>query len=302
MGRGTRQSVSELAKRGRPARAPRGGRPPGVPCLPVRTHGQAAAGARADPRDLRRRGRDAVHGRVLVRDPRAAARGEDDTPPGCVPAARPSRRSKPATRYAQRLRRLTLEARSGCRPARSEPVPGLRRRPPSLTLPHPPHRRRAVVVLGRRLGAIRPPARPRLVLPRRDAGRRLHRGLPRRDGDSGGRGRGALARAAWCRPRERGSADCTISAARKFGITGAIHTQPDYTVPQAWAEAFAAAGFGGIRYRVSHDPAQREARRRLVRRRRRAVAARSQKPNAIPASVIEAARQRFRLIVAPTPG
>jgi len=53
-------------------------------------------------------------------------------------------------------------------------------------------------------------------------------------------------------------ADCTISAARKFGITGAIHTQPDYTVPQAWAEAFAAAGFGGIRYRVSHDPAQRE--------------------------------------------
>jgi len=53
-------------------------------------------------------------------------------------------------------------------------------------------------------------------------------------------------------------ADCTVSAARKFGITGAIHTQPDYTVPQIWAKAFAAAGFGGIRYRVSHDPAQRE--------------------------------------------
>ena len=67
------------------------------------------------------------------------------------------------------------------------------------------------------------------------------------------------------------------------------------------AEAFAAAGFGGIRYRVSHDPAQRElgvvlfgdagAQSLPVRR-----------TEAIPASVIEAARRRFGLIVAPTPG
>jgi RES domain len=96
-------------------------------------------------------------------------------------------------------------------------------------------------------------------------------------------------------------ADCTVSAARKFGITGAIHTQPDYTAPQAWAEAFATAGFAGIRYRVSHDPAQRElgvvlfgdaGEQSLPVRRTEAV----------PASVIEAARQRFGLIVAPTPG
>ena len=95
-------------------------------------------------------------------------------------------------------------------------------------------------------------------------------------------------------------ADCTVPGARRFGITGAIHTQPDYTVPQRWAEAFAAAGFGGIRYRVSHDPAQRELGVVLfgdagehsfpVRR-----------TESIPVSVIEAARRRFGLIVALTP-
>lgn len=96
-------------------------------------------------------------------------------------------------------------------------------------------------------------------------------------------------------------ADCTISAARKFGITGAIHTQPDYTVPQAWAEAFAAAGFGGIRYRVSHDPAQRELGVVLFGDAgEQSLPVRRTEP--IPASVIEAARQRFGLIVAPTPG
>jgi RES domain len=96
-------------------------------------------------------------------------------------------------------------------------------------------------------------------------------------------------------------ADCTVSAARKFGITGAIHTQPDYTVPQAWAEAFAAAGFGGIRYRVSHDPAQRELGVVLFGDAgEQSFPIRRTEP--VPASVIEAARRRFGLIVAPTPG
>jgi hypothetical protein len=95
-------------------------------------------------------------------------------------------------------------------------------------------------------------------------------------------------------------ADCTVSAARKFGITGAIHTQPDYTVPQIWAEAFAAAGFGGIRYRVSHDPSQRELGAVLFGNAGEpSLPVRRTEP--IPASVIEAARQRFGLIVAPTP-
>jgi hypothetical protein len=95
-------------------------------------------------------------------------------------------------------------------------------------------------------------------------------------------------------------ADCTVRAARKFGITGAIHTQPDYTVPQIWAEAFAAAGFGGIRYRVSHDPSQRELGAVLFGNAGEpSLPVRRTEP--IPASVIEAARQRFGLIVAPTP-
>jgi hypothetical protein len=95
-------------------------------------------------------------------------------------------------------------------------------------------------------------------------------------------------------------ADCTVSAARKFGITGAIHTQPDYTVPQIWAEAFAAAGFGGIRYRVSHDPSQRELGAVLFGDAGEpSLPVRRTEP--IPASVIEAAPQRFGLIVAPTP-
>jgi len=96
-------------------------------------------------------------------------------------------------------------------------------------------------------------------------------------------------------------ADCTVSAARRFGITGAIHTQPDYTVPQAWAKAFAASGFDGIRYRLSHDPAQRELGVALFGAAgEQSLPVRRTEP--VPASVIEAARQRFGLVVAPTPG
>ena len=43
---------------------------------------------------------------------------------------------------------------------------------------------------------------------------------------------------------------------RPFGITAAIHSTPDYDVTQAWAAAFSQAGFGGVYYRVSHDPSQ----------------------------------------------
>ena len=101
-------------------------------------------------------------------------------------------------------------------------------------------------------------------------------------------------------PRRTRLADCTVSGARKFGITGAIHTQPEYTAPQTWAAAFAAAGFGGIRYRLSHDPAQRELGIALF------GAAGEQKlpvrrTEPVLASVVEEARQRFGLVVAPTP-
>jgi hypothetical protein len=101
-------------------------------------------------------------------------------------------------------------------------------------------------------------------------------------------------------PKRVSLADCTVSAARKFGITGAIHTQPDYALPQAWAEAFAAAGFGGIRYRLSHDPAQKELGVALF-----GPAGAQSLPvratEAVPAVVVEEARQRFGLVVAPTP-
>ena len=52
-------------------------------------------------------------------------------------------------------------------------------------------------------------------------------------------------------------ADFTSSAAASFGVTAAIHSTEDYVKTQTWAGALAAAGFGGVRYLVSHDPAQR---------------------------------------------
>ena len=52
-------------------------------------------------------------------------------------------------------------------------------------------------------------------------------------------------------------ADCTEPRARFWGITGEIHSSPSYQETQAWAEAFARSGFGGIRYLLRHDPSQR---------------------------------------------
>jgi hypothetical protein len=102
-------------------------------------------------------------------------------------------------------------------------------------------------------------------------------------------------------PKATRLADCTVSAARKLGITGAIHTQPDYALPQAWAAAFAAAGFGGIRVRLSHDPAQRELGVALFGPAGEPKL-RARGTEAVPAEVVEEARQRFGLVVAPTPG
>jgi hypothetical protein len=69
-----------------------------------------------------------------------------------------------------------------------------------------------------------------------------------------------VARRRWSRlavPRSLRLADCTARNARAYGITGAIHSTPDYRLTNAWAAAFAEAGFDGVRYLVSHDPAQR---------------------------------------------
>ena len=101
-------------------------------------------------------------------------------------------------------------------------------------------------------------------------------------------------------PKRARLADCTVSKARRFGITGAIHTQPDYELPRAWAAAFARAGFDGIRYRLSHDPAQREVGVAVFDESgEHDYAVRKTEP--VPAEVIDEAWQRFGLVVAPTP-
>lgn len=66
--------------------------------------------------------------------------------------------------------------------------------------------------------------------------------------------RRALSRIA--RPRPLRLVDATARRARVFGVTGALHSSPDYDLTRAWAAAFAGAGFDGVRYLVSHDPAQ----------------------------------------------
>jgi hypothetical protein len=58
-------------------------------------------------------------------------------------------------------------------------------------------------------------------------------------------------------PREMKLADCTAPDARAWGVTAEIHSTPRYDETQAWAHAFARAGFDGIRYFLRHDPAQR---------------------------------------------
>ncbi len=101
-------------------------------------------------------------------------------------------------------------------------------------------------------------------------------------------------------PKRTRLADCAVTRARRFGITGALHTQPDYAAPHAWAKAFAAAGFGGIRYRLSHDPAQRELGVALFGAAgEQALPVRRTDP--VPEIVVEEARQCFGLIVAPVP-
>jgi hypothetical protein len=52
-------------------------------------------------------------------------------------------------------------------------------------------------------------------------------------------------------------ADCSSALCRRFGLTGEIHSTPEYALTQAWAAAFAAARFDGVLYLLRHDPSQR---------------------------------------------
>jgi hypothetical protein len=60
--------------------------------------------------------------------------------------------------------------------------------------------------------------------------------------------------AALSAPRSFRLADTTRAEARRFGVTLALVGTIDYDATQEWAAAFRRAGFGGIRYRLRHDP------------------------------------------------
>jgi hypothetical protein len=95
-------------------------------------------------------------------------------------------------------------------------------------------------------------------------------------------------------------ADCTESRARGSGVTAAIHSSEQYDRLQDWAKAFADARFGGVRYFVGHDPAQR-----LVGVALFGSAGAQDLPVAatgpIESAVVSAARDRFGILVVPAP-
>jgi len=55
-------------------------------------------------------------------------------------------------------------------------------------------------------------------------------------------------------PDQCRAADTTVRASRGFGVTAELASMTPYDLPQRWAAAFARAGYGGVRYRVRHDP------------------------------------------------
>jgi hypothetical protein len=50
-------------------------------------------------------------------------------------------------------------------------------------------------------------------------------------------------------------ADCCAVGPLGFGINAEIHSTTNYALTQAWATAFALAGFAGVRYLCRSDPA-----------------------------------------------
>ncbi len=90
--------------------------------------------------------------------------------------------------------------------------------------------------------------------------------------------------------------------ARAFGITAGISAieEPDRRSTRAWAEAFHAAGFEGIRYHVSHDPSQRAVGIALFSTAGEAAWS-AAAPEAIHSRLLAIVRRRYGLVVLPTP-
>jgi len=103
-------------------------------------------------------------------------------------------------------------------------------------------------------------------------------------------------------PHALNLANAGHARARSFGVTagiGALEESARRTT-RAWAEAFDAAGFDGVRYRVSHDPSQRVIGVALFGPAGEADWT-SQLPTPIDAGLIQLMRRRYGLVVVPTP-
>jgi RES domain len=103
-------------------------------------------------------------------------------------------------------------------------------------------------------------------------------------------------------PRALNLANAGHARAVPFGVTagtGAIEESYRHTT-RAWAEAFHAAGFDGVRYRVSHDPSQRAIGVALF-----GPAGEADwpwpTPKPVDTGLISAIRRRYSLVVLPTP-
>lgn len=101
-------------------------------------------------------------------------------------------------------------------------------------------------------------------------------------------------------PQSVALADCTSSRARSFGLTAGIHSTEDYAKTQRWARAFAHHAYGGVRYLVSHDPSQRLVGVALFGDAGQRAWPYKEMP--ILPHLVLAARERFGIIVLPTPG
>ena len=97
-------------------------------------------------------------------------------------------------------------------------------------------------------------------------------------------------------------ADCASTRARAFGVTAEIHSSPDYELTQAWARALAATEVAGIRYRLRHDPAQRELGVALFGRRGEDASVPIDASGPIAEDVLRQLARRFGITVSPTPG
>jgi hypothetical protein len=86
------------------------------------------------------------------------------------------------------------------------------------------------------------------------------------------------------------------------GITAKIHSSPDYDVTQAWAHALAAAGVAGIRYRLRHDPAQREIGIALFGAGGEDASVRAETTDVTADALTRRLARRSGITVAPTPG